>query len=115
MDGSINPHDILKISGEGELARYLLDEIQEVYRLQGVKINDKHIEVICRQMLRRVRVTHVGDSDFLVDEHVEKWKFEDENRRVQANGGQPAVAASLLLGITKSSLSTDSFLSAASF
>jgi DNA-directed RNA polymerase subunit beta' len=115
MDGSVNPHDILKISGEAELARYLLDEIQEVYRLQGVKINDKHIEVICRQMLRRVRVTYVGDTDFLVDEHVEKWKFEDENRKVQANGGQPAAAASLLLGITKSSLSTDSFLSAASF
>jgi DNA-directed RNA polymerase beta' subunit len=115
MDGSVNPHDILKISGEAELARYLLDEIQEVYRLQGVKINDKHIEVICRQMLRRVRVTHVGDSDFLVDEHVEKWRFEDENRRVQGMGGQPAVAAALLLGITKSSLSTDSFLSAASF
>jgi DNA-directed RNA polymerase beta' subunit len=115
MDGSINPHDILKISGEAELARYLLDEIQEVYRLQGVKINDKHIEVICRQMLRRVRVTMVGDTDFLVDEHVEKWKFEDENRRIEAGGGQPAQAASLLLGITKSSLSTDSFLSAASF
>ena len=76
MDGSVNPHDILKISGEAELARYLLDEIQEVYRLQGVKINDKHIEVICRQMLRRVRITMVGDTDFLVDEHVEKWKFE---------------------------------------
>ena len=115
MDGSVNPHDILKISGEGELAKYLVDEIQEVYRLQGVKINDKHIEVIVRQMLRRVKVRHVGDTDFLVDEHVEKWKFEEANRQVMAQGGQPAVAEPLLLGITKASLSTDSFLSAASF
>ena len=115
MDGAVNPHDILKISGETELARYLLDEIQEVYRLQGVKINDKHIEVIVRQMLRRVKIRQVGDTDFLVDEHVEKWRFEEQNRRVEANGGTPATAEPLLLGITKASLSTDSFLSAASF
>ena len=115
MDGAVNPHDILKIQGEEALARYLLDEIQEVYRLQGVKINDKHIEVICRQMLRRVKIKSVGDTEFLVDEHVEKWRFEDENRRVAMQGLRPAVAESLLLGITKASLSTDSFLSAASF
>jgi DNA-directed RNA polymerase subunit beta' len=115
MDGAVNPHDILKIQGEEALARYLLDEIQEVYRLQGVKINDKHIEVICRQMLRRVKIKAVGDTEFLVDEHVEKWRFEDENRRVSMQGLRPAVAESLLLGITKASLSTESFLSAASF
>jgi DNA-directed RNA polymerase beta' subunit len=115
MDGAENPHDILKIQGEVALATYLLDEIQEVYRLQGVKINDKHIEVIVRQMLRRVKIKHVGDTPFLVDEHVEKWKFDEENRRAEANGGRAATAEPLLLGITKASLSTDSFLSAASF
>jgi DNA-directed RNA polymerase subunit beta' len=115
MDGAVNPHDILKIQGENALARYLLDEIQEVYRLQGVKINDKHIEVICRQMLRRVKVKHVGDTEFLVDEHVEKWRFDEENLRVSAQGHRPATSEPLLLGITKASLSTDSFLSAASF
>jgi DNA-directed RNA polymerase subunit beta' len=115
MDGAVNPHDILKIKGEHELARYLLDEIQEVYRLQGVKINDKHIEVIVRQMLRRVKVRDVGDSEFLVDEHVEKWRCDEENRQINARGGRPAVIEPLLLGITKASLSTDSFLSAASF
>ena len=115
MDGAVNPHDILKIKGEHELAHYLVDEIQEVYRLQGVKINDKHIEVICRQMLRRVRISLVGDSDFLVDQPVDKWKFEESNRAIIADGGTPAQAEPLLLGITKASLSTDSFLSAASF
>jgi DNA-directed RNA polymerase beta' subunit len=115
MDGAVNPHDILKIKGEHELAHYLVDEIQEVYRLQGVKINDKHIEVICRQMLRRVRITRVGDSDFLVDQAVDKWIFEENNRELVAGGGVPAQAEPLLLGITKASLSTDSFLSAASF
>jgi DNA-directed RNA polymerase beta' subunit len=115
MDGAVNPHDILKIKGEHELAHFLVDEIQEVYRLQGVKINDKHIEVICRQMLRRVRISLVGDSDFLVDQPVDKWKFEESNREIVANGGVPAEAEPLLLGITKASLSTDSFLSAASF
>jgi DNA-directed RNA polymerase beta' subunit len=115
MDGSSNPHDILKIKGEFALARYLVDEVQEVYRLQGVKINDKHIEVIVRQMLRRVKVRSVGDTDFLVDEVVEKHRFDVVNKQVIALGGLPSKAESLLLGITKASLSTDSFLSAASF
>ncbi len=115
MDGAANPHDILKIQGEEALARYMVDEIQEVYRLQGVKINDKHIEVIVRQMLRRVRIRNVGDTDFLVDEVVEKHRFDEVNRQVMSMGGLPASAESLLLGITKASLSTDSFLSAASF
>ncbi len=115
MDGSSNPHDVLKIKGEKELAKYLVDEVQEVYRLQGVRINDKHIEVIVRQMLRRVRVKEVGDTDFLLGEHVEKMVFEETNQRMQAEGKQPAVAEPLLLGITKASLSTESFISAASF
>ncbi len=115
MDGAANPHDILKVKGEAELARYLVDQVQEVYRLQGVKINDKHIEVIVRQMLRRVKIREVGDTDFLIDEVVDKHKFELVNRQVMAMGGLPAKAEPLLLGITKASLSTDSFLSAASF
>jgi DNA-directed RNA polymerase subunit beta' len=115
MDGSSNPHDILKIKGEKELAKYLVDEVQEVYRLQGVRINDKHIEVIVRQMLRRVRVIDVGDTDFLVGEHVEKIIFQATNDRMVEEGKQPALAEPLLLGITKASLSTESFISAASF
>src|SRR5438094_1790924 len=115
MDGSSNPHDILTILGEKPLAKYLVDEVQEIYRLQGVRINDKHIEVIVRQMLRRVRIKEVGDTDFLVGDQVEKWRFEEENERVLGEGGQPAVAEPLLLGITKASLSTESFISAASF
>ena len=115
MDGSSNPHDILKIKGEKELAKYLVDEVQEVYRLQGVRINDKHIETIVRQMLRRVRVKEVGDTDFLVGEHVENVNFELTNQRMIEEGKQPAIAEPLLLGITKASLSTDSFISAASF
>ena len=115
MDGAVNPHDILRIKGEEELAAYLVDEIQEVYRLQGVKINDKHIEVIVRQMLRRVKIRDVGGTDFLVDEHVERFRFEEANRRVIAQGARQASFEPLLLGITKASLSTDSFLSAASF
>jgi DNA-directed RNA polymerase subunit beta' len=115
MDGPANPHDILKVLGERALAKYLVDEIQEVYRLQGVRINDKHIEVIVRQMLRRVNVTDPGDTNFLVDEHVEKHIFEEENERVIAAGGQPAKGEALLLGITKASLSTESFISASSF
>jgi len=115
MDGSQNPHDVLKIKGEKELAKYLVDEVQEVYRLQGVKINDKHIEVIVRQMLRRVRVKEVGDTDFLMGEHVEKMIFAETNQRMEDEGKQPAVAEPLLLGITKASLSTESFISAASF
>lgn len=115
MDGSINPHDILKIRGVKELARYLVNEVQEVYRLQGVKINDKHIEVIVRQMLRQVSVTDTGDSQFLLGENVEKWRFEEENRKIIEQGRKPATAEPLLLGITKASLSTESFISAASF
>ncbi|WP_428263236.1 DNA-directed RNA polymerase subunit beta' [Haliangium sp.] len=115
MDGPANPHDILKVLGEWALAKYLVDEIQEVYRLQGVRINDKHIEVIVRQMLRRVTVTDVGDTNFLIDEQVEKHIFEEENERVIAAGGQPAKGEPLLLGITKASLSTESFISASSF
>ena len=92
-----------------------MDEVQEIYRLQGVRINDKHIEVIVRQMLRRVRVKEVGDTEFLVGDQVEKWRFEEENQRVLGQGGEPAIAEPLLLGITKASLSTDSFISAASF
>jgi DNA-directed RNA polymerase subunit beta' len=115
MDGAANPHDILHVLGEKELARYLVDEIQEVYRLQGVKINDKHIEVIVRQMLRRVRITDVGDTNFLIDEQVERSVFEEENHRVEAAGGRPASGEPLLLGITKASLSTESFISASSF
>jgi DNA-directed RNA polymerase subunit beta' len=115
MDGSANPHDILRIRGVKELAKYLVDEVQEVYRLQGVSINDKHIEVIVRQMLRQVSVTDVGDSTFLLGEHVERWRFEDENRKIIEQGGKPATAEPLLLGITKASLSTESFISAASF
>ena len=115
MAGASNPHDILKIKGEKELAKYLVDEVQEVYRLQGVKINDKHIETIVRQMLRRVRVIEVGDTDFLVGEQVEKLVFRKTNEAIQAAGKQPAEAEPLLLGITKASLSTESFISAASF
>ncbi|HSN90942.1 MAG TPA: DNA-directed RNA polymerase subunit beta', partial [Anaeromyxobacteraceae bacterium] len=115
MDGAANPHDILRVLGEKELARWLVDEVQEVYRLQGVKINDKHIEVIVRQMLRRVRVADVGDTSFLSDEQVEKWVFEEENEKVRNGGGREAVAEPLLLGITKASLSTESFISASSF
>jgi DNA-directed RNA polymerase subunit beta' len=115
MDGSSNPHDILKVKGPEELAKYLVDEVQEVYRLQGVRINDKHIEVIVRQMLRRVRVKEVGDTDFLVGEQVEKLIFDRTNEQMLAEGKQPAEAEALLLGITKASLSTESFISAASF
>jgi DNA-directed RNA polymerase subunit beta' len=115
MDGSANPHDILNIRGLKELARYLVDEVQEVYRLQGVKINDKHIEVIVRQMLRRIKVVTPGDTDFLMGEQVEKWVFEEKNDLALAQGKQPATGEPLLLGITKASLTTESWISAASF
>jgi DNA-directed RNA polymerase subunit beta' len=115
MDGPSNPHDILRVLGDKALARYLVDEIQEVYKLQGVKINDKHIEVIVRQMLKRVKIREVGDTHFLVDDQVEKFVFEEENARVMKEGGKPAVGEPLFLGITKASLITDSFISAASF
>jgi len=113
--GSANPHDILNIRGLKELARYLVDEVQEVYRLQGVKINDKHIEVIVRQMLRRIKVVEPGDTDFLIGEQVEKWVFEEKNDQAMAQGKRPATGEPLLLGITKASLTTESWISAASF
>ncbi len=115
MDGSVLPNDILKIKGEEALARFLVDEVQEVYRLQGVKINDKHIETIVRQMLKRVKITDPGDTRFMMDQLVEKWIFHDENERILAQGMAPASAEPQLLGVTKASLSTDSFISAASF
>jgi DNA-directed RNA polymerase subunit beta' len=115
IDGPINPHDILRVKGITTLARYLVDQIQEVYRLQGVKINDKHIEVIVRQMLRKVKVTDVGDSTFIIGETVDHMTFDDENARVLADGGRPAQYENVLLGITKASLSTNSFISASSF
>jgi DNA-directed RNA polymerase subunit beta' len=115
MDGAANPHDILDILGEKELQRYLVNEIQEVYRLQGVQINDKHIEVIVKQMLKRVVVEEPGDTDFLVGEQVAKTIFARRNQAVMQEGGTPARGKPILLGITKSSLSTESFISAASF
>jgi len=115
MDGASDPHDILKVLGEKELAQYLVDEVQQVYRLQGVRIHDKHIEVIVRQMLRWVRITNPGDTKFLTDEQVEKWAFEEENERVLRQGLRPATGEPILLGVTKASLSTGSFLSASSF
>jgi DNA-directed RNA polymerase subunit beta' len=115
MDGPLNPHDILRVLGTGALQNYLVNEIQEVYRLQGVNINDKHIEVIVRQMLRWVKIKEVGDTEFLLEEQVDRFRYEDENRRVAEEGGKTAVGEPLLLGITKASLSTDSFISAASF
>jgi DNA-directed RNA polymerase subunit beta' len=122
MDGPRNPHDILKVLGEKELQKYLVNEIQEVYRLQGVNINDKHLEVIVRQMMRWVKVTDIGDTEFLPEEVVDRFKFREENQRVidtsrpgEVVGGRPAQGEPVLLGITKASLSTDSFISAASF
>jgi DNA-directed RNA polymerase subunit beta' len=115
MDGAANPHDILDILGEKELQKYLVNEIQEVYRLQGVQINDKHIEVIVKQMLKRVVIEESGDTDFLVGEQVAKTIFARRNQAVIGDGGTPARGKPILLGITKSSLSTESFISAASF
>ena len=115
MDGPMNPHDILAVLGEKELQAYLVNEIQEVYRLQGVTISDKHIEVIVRQMMRWVKVEDVGDTTFLLEQQVDKFRFREENEKVIANGGRPATGRPLLLGITKASLSTESFISAASF
>ena len=115
MDGPRNPHDIMAVLGEKELQKYLVNEIQEVYRLQGVNINDKHLEVIARQMMRWVKVEDIGDSEFLPEEVVDKFKFREENLRVEEAGGKPAQGKTVLLGITKASLSTDSFISAASF
>ena len=114
-EGSQNPQDVLRILGREAVQRYLVDEVQKVYRSQGVYINDKHIEVIVRQMLRRVRIEHAGDADFLPGELVDRLKFEEANKRVLAEGGEAVTAEQMLLGITKSSLQTDSFLAAASF
>ena len=115
MDGAANPHDILKVMGEKALAKYLVDEIHEVYRLQGVTINDKHIETIVRQMLRRVTIKDPGDTNFLIDDKIDKGIFRTENERIISQDGRPATAESLLLGITKAALSTESFISASSF
>jgi DNA-directed RNA polymerase subunit beta' len=115
VDGPADPQDILRLLGIEALARYIVDEVQDVYRLQGVKINDKHIEVIVRQMLRRVQIVEAGDANYIVGEQVERSELLDENDRVNAAGKIPATYENVLLGITKASLSTDSFISAASF
>ena len=115
MDGAVNPHNILDILGPKELQRYLVDEVQKVYRLQGVSINDKHIEIIVRQMMKKVRIEDPGDTMFLPGEQVDRPQFQEENAKVKTQGGKPAQGKPLLLGITKASLSTDSFISAASF
>jgi DNA-directed RNA polymerase subunit beta' len=114
MDGPLNPHDILAVLGEKELQSYLVNEIQEVYRLQGVNISDKHIEVIVRQMMRWRKVEDVGDTQFLLEQQIDKFRFAEENERVIARGGRPAAGRPLLLNITRLR-STDSFISAASF
>ena len=114
-DGALSPHDILAISGENALQNYLMDEIQQVYRMQGVNINDKHIGVIVRQMLKKVEIVSVGDTRFIYGQQVDKYKFHEENRRVTNEGGQPAIARPMFQGITKASLNIDSFISAASF
>jgi DNA-directed RNA polymerase subunit beta' len=115
VDGPADPQDILRLLGMEELARYIVDEVQDVYRLQGVKINDKHIEVIVRQMLRRVVVENVGDSTYISGEQVERSEILNTNEALLKDGKLPATYSNLLLGITKASLSTDSFISAASF
>ena len=114
-DGPVVLQDILRVCGDKVLQEYLVNEVQEVYRLQGVRINDKHIELIIRQMLKKVRVEDPGDTEFLAIQQVDKWKFQKENTRVMKKGGKPAQATPLLLGITKASLTTESFISAASF
>jgi DNA-directed RNA polymerase subunit beta' len=114
-EGAVDPHDILQILGENDLHGYLLNEIQEVYRLQGVRINDKHIGVIIRQMMKKVEIVDVGDTNFIYGQQVDRYKFHEENRKVIREGGQPAVARPILLGITRVSLNIDSWLSAASF
>ncbi|KXV23775.1 hypothetical protein AD936_21515, partial [Gluconobacter japonicus] len=115
VDGPRVPHDILKVMGVEALSDYLVNEIQDVYRLQGVKINDKHIEVIVRQMLQKVEILEPGDSTYLIGETVDRIEYEIENQRLQENGDTPAVAMPVLQGITKASLQTQSFISAASF
>ena len=115
MDGAVNPHSILDILGPKELQSYLVDEVQKVYRMQGVSINDKHIEVIVRQMMKKIRIEEPGSTKFLIGDEVDRVVFDAENQRVEQNGGQPAQGKPLLLGITKASLSTESWVSAASF
>ncbi|MFZ5806972.1 MAG: DNA-directed RNA polymerase subunit beta' [Verrucomicrobiota bacterium] len=114
-EGPVVPHEILEVCGPQELQEYLVNEVQEVYRLQGVEINDKHIEIIVRQMLRKVKINDPGDTSFLWGEHIDRLIFEEENRRIASKGGKPAEASPVLLGITKASLETESFISAASF
>jgi len=114
-EGPIVLQDILRVCGDKALQEHLVNEIQEIYRLQGVRINDKHIEVIIREMLKKVRIIESGDSEFLPDEAVDKWDFRRGNEKIIKKGGKPATASPLLLGITKASLSTKSFISAASF
>jgi DNA-directed RNA polymerase subunit beta' len=114
-EGPVVPHEILEVCGPQDLQEHLVNEVQEVYRLQGVEINDKHIEIIVRQMLRKVKITDPGDTSLLWGDQVDKLDFEDENKKVVEKGGKPAEAVPVLLGITKASLETDSFISAASF
>ena len=114
-EGSVNPHDILKIKGLRAVQDYMIQEVQRVYRLQGVEINDKHIEVIVRQMLKKVRIEEKGDSDFLPGMMEDVLEFNEVNERLEAEGKEPATGEQIMLGITKASLATDSFLSAASF
>jgi DNA-directed RNA polymerase subunit beta' len=114
-DGPVNPHDVLQVQGEHELQSWLVNEIQEVYRLQGVNINDKHIGVIVRQMLRKLEIIDVGDTDFIIGQQIDKFRFKKENERVVGLGGSPAVGKPVLLGITRAALNIESFLSAASF
>jgi DNA-directed RNA polymerase subunit beta' len=113
--GPLNPHDILRIRGKEELQRYLIGEVQKVYRSQGVNIHDKHVDVILRQMLRRVQVDTPGDAEFIPGQIVDRFEFQNKNAKVLAEGGEPATAKSILLGVTRASLLTDSFLAAASF
>jgi DNA-directed RNA polymerase subunit beta' len=114
-EGPIDPHDVLQILGENALQTFLVNEVQEVYRLQGVNINDKHIGIIIRQMMRKVEIVQVGDTNFIFGQQVDKYRFHEVNRKVVKEGGQPAVGRPLLLGITRASLNIDSFISAASF
>ena len=114
-EGSVNPHDILKIKGLRAVQDYMIQEVQRVYRLQGVEINDKHIEVIVRQMLKKVRIEEAGDTEFLPGTNVDRLIFEDVNNELEKEGKEPATGEQIMLGITKASLATNSFLSAASF
>ena len=114
-DGPVVLQDILRVCGDKVLQEYLVNEVQEVYRLQGVKINDKHIEVIIRQMLKKIKIEDPGDAEFLSGQQIDRWRFQKENQRVIKKGGKPASATPLLLGITKASITTESFISAASF